>query len=301
MAFALAAMSSAGGKAQRLEVYNDVVTSSAYENSDGEHLGNGYMDKVTVKYEFPISSATDNEGGRILWRGIVRGFYAHLENNGAASSYNPDDMLNANVNVMHVRPLKGRWSLIATAGLCIHTAFHDFTWRDVILNGAAIFSYSHSRRLDYGIGAAITTAYGWPLVLPMPYVRWRNGSPSENVKGTWEIDFNMMGAVQASAATWLTEDMKLNIEAFRMESMAANHKVDGDWKVYSSTTMRSGLRPELKIGKTGMLSLAAGVVWRRGTSLADRSYSGFFKNFNHNRRRHFGPAMYISVGYNAGL
>lgn len=288
--------------AQKLTVENEVVTSSAYEDSKDNRLGNGYIDKVSVTYDMPLSMRLTEDKKPVMWRAFVRGFYGHAENNGAAAVYNPDDILNATVNVMHIRPIGERWTLMATAGIGIHSTFDDFTWRDVFANAAAVFSYRHNANLDYGVGVAAITTYGWPIVLPMPYVRYHStqtqGRPTP---GTWEFDINFMGRAQLTASTWLTPRLKLNIDGLDMQSMHANVKYDGKWKVYTTTTAQSGIRPELTLGKKSTLSLAAGIVWRRTTNLADRSYAGFFKSFNHNRRRHFGRAAYITVGYSTRL
>lgn len=288
--------------AQRIEVSNEIVTSSDYEDSHDTHLGNGYMDKLKVGCELPLSAHLTADKQLVVWRAVVGAVYGRQWNNGAACLYNPDDVLNATVNIIHLRPLKGRWSLLATAGMGVHTAFDDMTARDIMVNAAAIFCYRHDSRLSYGVGVATMNTYGWPLILPMPYVRYQN-TPAEGrpIVGAWDFDINFMGRMQFTAGTWLTEALKLNIDGFNMESLHANVRVDGDYKVYNTTTWKSGLRPELAVGKNGRLSVAAGVVWRRSSSYADRSWAGFFKSFNHNRRRAYGRAAYVTIGYTTKL
>lgn len=287
----------ASAGAQTLELTNEVIASSDYTDSHDNVLGNGWIDRLHAIYDFPISMHLTDDRRPIVWRGVVRGTYSYMQNNGAAAVYNPDNILNATANVMHIRPIASRWTLIATAGVGIHTAFDALTWRDFAVNAAAIFSYKYSEQLDYGIGAALVTTYGWPLVLPMPYLRWHNGGDTgAPTPGTWVFDVNFMGHIQATASTWLTQDVSLMVNIFEMESTFANVKMDGKWKVYSSTTMQSSVCPSLRLGP-GKLSAALGVAWRRGTRISDRSYSGFFKGFNHNRRRNFGTAVYVSLGY----
>lgn len=287
--------------AQTLEVSNAVISSSDYTDSRDNVLGNGWIDQLRASYTFPISTRLTDDKKPVVWRGVLRGTYSHLANNGMAAAYNPDNILNATANVMHIRPIASQWTLIATAGVGIHTAFDDITWRDISVNAAAIFSYKHSYKLDYGIGAALITTYGWPLVLPMPYVRWHSGAATEAPKpGTWGFDVNFMGHFQAVASTYLTKDIALKVNLLEMESTFANMKTDGKWKVYSSTTMQSSVCPSLRLA-SGTLSAAFGVAWQRSTRISDRSYSGFFKGFNHNRRRDFGTAVYVSVGYSTPL
>ena len=291
-----------GARAQQLEISNEIITSSEYKDSKDNHVGNGYMDKVSATYSFPISMKLTEDKKPVMWRGVVRGFYGRMENSRSVAAYNPDDIFNATVNIMHIRPIGSRWMLMATAGVGIHTTFDNVTGRDIFVNAAAVFSYKHSDNLDYGVGVAAMTTYGWPLVLPMPYVRWHDGqNGGRPVPGTWAFDLNFMGRIQAVASTWLTDRVKLNIDAFDMESLHANIRQDGRWKVYNTTTMQSGVRPELVLGRNSSLSVAVGIVWRRTTCVADRSYSGFFKSFNHNRRRHFGRAAYLTVGYSTRL
>lgn len=288
--------------AQKLEVSNEIVTSSDYEDSHDNHLGNGYMDKLKVGFEMPLSVRFTEDKRPIIWQAMVGAAYGRQWNNGAAQQYNPDEVLNASVNIIHVRPLRGRWTMLATVGAGVHTTFDDTSARDIFVNAAAIFSYRHDKRLSYGVGVALTNTYGWPLVLPMPYLRYGNSQTGDKpVVGAWDFDINFMGRIQFTAGTWLSERIKLNIDGLNMESLHANVKSDGDYKVYNTTTMRSGLRPELTIGKKGRLMLAAGIVWRRSSSLADRSWAGFFKSFNHNRRRSYGRAGYISIGYSTKI
>lgn len=288
--------------AQKIEVSNEIVSSSDFEDSHDNHLGNGYMDKLKVGFDMPLSVKFTQDKQPIMWRIMAGAVYGRQSTNGEAKEYNPDDIFNATVNVMHIRPLKGRWSLLATVGAGLHTTFDDTSARDIFINAAAIFSYRHDQRLSYGVGVALTNTFGWPLILPMPYVRYQAAAAGgKPVVGAWDFDVNFMGRMQFTAGTWLTERLKLNIDGFNMENLHANVKVDGDYKVYSMSTWKSGVRPELTIGKKGCLMLAAGWVWRRSVGLADRSWAGFFKSFNRNRRHTFGRSGYITIGYSTKL
>lgn len=280
--------------AQQLEVTNETVTSSTLEDSDENPYGSGWTDKVTVRYSFPIETKESTNDQSVVWRGNAVYTYAHLTNNGLADDYNPDDMFSAHLNVMNMRPLGGRWRLIWFADVGIVTAFDDFTARDIVVAGGAVFAYTHDKSLSYGVGAALSTVYGAPIILPVPYVHYQSST-------AWVFDINMLGRIQATASRSIGKRVRLNIDIYKIEGMSANIKRGGDWKLYNSTTMKSGVSPELDLGEYGSAFLSAGVAWRRTTSIADRSYKGFFKSFNHKRRKKFGAAVDFCIGYKCTL
>lgn len=272
------------------EITNEIVSSSDLENVDDEVLGSGWADHVRASVTFPIHFAECDSNPRIIWRGNVTGTYTYLHNDGGAKLYNPDEVYTLHTSLINMRPLGGRWSFMGVVNLGFSGIGEGFNLRDIVLNAGAIFAYNHSRTTSYGFCAFLFTRYGVPIIFPFPFYRYT----SEN---EWQFDIGILGRIQAVAKRKYSEKFTLGIDMLSIESTASNVYVEGKWKVYSTSTMKSAVCPEFSLGEWGTLTVEAGVAWRRSTTLSDRSYSGFFKNFNHRYRRVFRTAADIEVGY----
>lgn len=275
--------------AQKLDLNAEFTTCSALEDYEENHHGSGSLMRLSGKYDFMISRAADEAGRPVLWTGTVRAAYGQLSNHGEAAALYPDELLDASVNITHIRPLSGRWSVLISAGVGIYSDLEKFSGNQVLANGAAIFAYRMSRSLDLGVGVGLTNSYGVPMVLPMPYLRW-------NYAGRFELNVNMVGMVNISGAMRVNQQLKINLDLCDIESVTAITKVDGKWRVFGSTSSKTAIRPEYRMGRA-TLHLSVGCAWRRSASVTKRSFKDFFHSFNHKRRNTFNPALAIEAGY----
>ena len=285
---AMAAMAVAA-PAQKLELNAGVTTCSTLEDVDDAPHGSGSVAKLSGKFDFFISRSADEAGRPIIWTGTVRTAYGHLSNHGEAAELYPDEMFDASVNVSHVRPLAGKWSMMISAGIGVYSDLDRLSGRNLLANGAAVFVYRVNRSLDVGGGIGLTNAYGVPMVLPMPFLRWATG-------GKFELKINMIGRASVTGAMRLNERARLNFDFLSVESMSAITRIDGKYKVFGVTSDRSAIRPEYQLGKA-TVHLAVGCTWRRSMRLTNRSFKDFFYSFNHKRRYTHRPALWLEAGY----
>lgn len=281
-------------KAQQVEVSGGMLTSSKFEDSDGNEYGKGSMQQYNIKYTHPISSRLSDDGRPIAWSATFAGTYNRLDNKGLAAQYNPDDILNASLIVSHLRPIAARWSIIATVGVGICGATKDIGWRSVLFNGSCLFVYKASNTVSLGGGVGLTNAYGAPMVVPMAYLRWQTG-------GSTTFDLTFVNGVKAVAAHKFTPRFSLAWNVLDMSTLMAIVKVGDKNKVYSNIMLRSTLQPSVRLGKKSSLYLAAGANLVRTRKLTDRSIKYMFKLPDHADKRHFAPAACFAVGYKYGF
>lgn len=275
--------------AQKLELELESTTCSGLENSDGEDLGSGSLLRLSGKYDQMLSRSVDEIGRPVMWMGTVQASYSELSNHGEAAELYPDEIFEASVNVTHIRPLSGRWSVIISAGVGIYTTIDDFSGKDILFNGGAMFSYHKSSNLDLGVGVGLTNSYGVPMILPIPFLKWSS-------LGRYEFNVMMMGRPKVSAAMRVDEQLKLNLDLIEIEGSTAVVKVDGKRKIFSQMSTKTAFRPEYKVGRS-VVNVSIGCTWQRGARITNRSLKAFFKSFNHRSSNRFDPAWSVSAGY----
>jgi len=207
---------------------------------------------------------------------------------------NPDRILNLNFSVTHIRPLSGKWYLIATLGGGIYAEPDAIVARSLLANGGAIFVYRLRKNLDVGIGVGLTNSFGVPIIMPMSFINWKSA-------GNFEINVNVSSGMEISASTRLKDRLKVKLVGIEMDGMSAVMDVEGKSMIYASTSMKSYLSPELKIGKLSTLYIDAGGTWTRSVNFTKRSFKGFIDNFKNNRKLNFGTTGYLAVGFRYGF
>lgn len=273
----------------------DYMPGSSLRDESGNKYGSGSMMVVSGRYNLPISVKHDEKGRLVAWSATLNGAYGTLDNKGQARELNPDKIVNASLNISHVRPLSDRWSIIASIGGGIYAPQHEVTAKSVLANGGVIFAYRLRKNLDLGFGAGLTNSYGIPMVLPMIYFSWRNA-------GKYELMVDMSSGMKVSAATWLGKRLKIELVGIDMDGMAAVMEVDGKSKIYSTVMMRSYVSPSYRLGKKTSVYLGIGGNWIRGISTSDRSLKGFLDNFKDNKEDpYFGVTPRFTAGVRYGF
>lgn len=277
------------GSAQQLEIQAETIACTDIEDHDGNSYGSGSLFKLSARGNANLSMSIDSLRRPTVWNLAGRATYGHLANHGQARTLYPDQMLNAGVNLTHIRPLRGRWSLMAMAGVGLYTTIDELAWRDLLVNAGLIFCRTVNPNLTIGVGAALTNTYGAPMILPIPYVRW-------TCAGRFEFGVNMIGLASVWGAMKIDDRLKLNLDFFEIESLSAVRRMNHHTYVVGMTGIRSAIRPEWLMGQSS-LSLSVGVEWNRSLRSTKRDWSGFFHTFNRNNRRTFNPAPDISLAY----
>lgn len=261
-----------------------------FTDADGEKLGKANQVQVKGRYSFPIYSRKNKDGQSVAWSATVNGMYARMNNSGTAAEINPEELVNANLNVTHLRPLSRNWYLLASVGVGIYAEPDIISMQSVLANGAVIFVYKLRENLHVGVGAGLTNSYGVPLVMPMGFLRW-------NTSGCYEFNAEMANSLKLSVARQFTSSFRMTLVPIEMDGISAVLKnADGD-KIYGNTTMKAYLRPEWTWSKGGSVYLDIGGTLLSTVRLSNRSFKGFFDTFgNDDNKYRFGIAPRIVGG-----
>lgn len=277
-------------------VETEYLSTSDMNDKQGNCHGRGDMLRVKGRYTLPISVKINERRQPTAWSATLSASYAALGGKGEARSLNPDEIINASLNISHTRPLSARWQLIASLGAGIYAAPDEFAWRSVLANGAAIFAYKLSDNLCVGMGLGLTNSYGVPMVMPMGYVSWRTN-------GDVKVQVEMAGRMSVKASTMFGKRFGLELTAIEIDCMSAVRRIDGHTKIYSTTMMRSSLSPTFLLSKKVKLRLGIGGTWQRTAKVSDRSLKELFNSFSGDNKDkyHFRPTMRLSAGISYNL
>ena len=257
----------------------------------GNEYGSGSLMMVSGRYNLPLSVRHDDKGRLVAWSATVNAAYGVFHNKGQARELNPDNLLNASLNISHIRPLSDKWSIIASVGGGVYAPLDGVSMKTLLANGAIIFVYKLRKNLDLGIGAGLTNSYGIPMILPMMYFSWRNA-------GRYELKVDMSSGMKVSVATWLNKKLKLELTALDMDGMSAVMEVDGKSKIYSTVMLRSYISPSYQLSRKTAVYLGVGGNWIRGISMSDRSLKGFLNNFKNDEDEPcFRQTLRLTVGF----
>lgn len=267
----------------------DYLSTSDMNDKAGNNYGKGDMLKVKGRYTLPLSLKMNELHQPTAWSLTLSAAYATMNNKGKAIKLNPDEIVNASLNVSHTRPLSDHWQLIASVGAGVYAAPNEIAWRSILANGAAIFAYKFSDYLSAGIGMGLTNSYGVPMVLPMGYLVWRTNG---NVK----VNVDMASGMTVRASTMLCKGFGLELTAIEIDGMSAVRRIDGESKIYSTMMMRSTLSPTFYLSRKTKIRLGIGGTWLRSVRMSDRSLKDFFKSFGDDEGKyHYKPAMRVNL------
>ena len=294
LTFLLLSLAAVGCFAQGV-IKTEYMPSSSFKDEAGNKLGSGDLLKVSGAYTLPFSLKQNASGQPIMWSASVSGAYAVLNNKDMVLDMHPDEVLNANLSLTHVRPISKKWYMIASVGGGVYSAPDAITWESVLVNGAIIFVYKCRKNLDLGIGAGVTNSFGVPIAMPMFFLNWQ-------LSGNYEVNVNLSSGMEISGAVRLGKRFKLRLVAMEMDGMSSVMDVDGKSMIYASAMIRSYLRPEYKIGEKSCLFLGVGGNWLRSADLTKRTLKGFANSmFKDKEETNFYPTVYLSAGLKWGF
>lgn len=271
-------------------IHTDYFSSSSFKDNSGNKKGSGSLMILSGRYTLPLSVKLNETGQITAWSATLNCRYGILNNEAEAKRLNPDNILNSSINISHVRPLKNKWSMLASLGCGIYAAPNNITFKSVLANGALIFIYKLRDNLSIGVGGALTNSYGIPLILPIGILNWKNS-------GKYEIKVDMSSGLNLSAATWLNKNVKFELTAIELDGMSSIVNIGGKSKIYSTTMIKSYAGPSFHISKQADIYFGIGVNWRRSSKISDRSLSGFFDNFKDSENKHhYGASLRVVAG-----
>lgn len=124
----------------------------------------------------------------------------------------PYQTMNLSANVLHLRPLRSRWSWLMALGLGTYTPENRLSSiaiaENVIANGALLFIWHHNKRLQIGAGTLVNTLFGYPMAFPTAFIDYKGEKWS-----AWANKGNFLEDGKAAVGYRFNEFFELNLLA----------------------------------------------------------------------------------------
>ncbi len=287
----VSAMTLTASAQHKTEVKSEFIGQSNMLDGDGNKVGEGWFEKLTVSYTVPMKVHLDSLMRPIMWLSNIQGNYAWLNNKNGAEQFAPDRIMSVSYSVTHFRPLRGKWSIAASLGLGLYGKPEHLSGHSLMASGLLSFYYQFNPRLSLSFGGALTTSYGSPLFIPLMGIDYKN-------QRGLQVFMGMTNGYEIYAQQQVTPWLKVRLTGMRADGLPGDVRTDVGHRVYSSTAMKSNLAPIFRLGKRGELNVAAELVYSRNCNITEYSYKAFWKNMTTNfDKKHFRPTWGVSAIY----
>lgn len=274
----------------------EYIGSSGFRDADNKKVGGkGDMKVIQGGVNIPVSMKMDENNHPTAWMVGLGASYASMDNKDL-SEYMESQIFNAQLAVSYIRPLSKRWSLLASAGVGLFMNTGSFAyarWDHVMGVGMAAAIWHLRDNLDLGMGVALNTSFGYPMVFPALFVDWR-------LEGRYMVNVSMMDGVEISGGMQLYKLLRLKLVG-SMNGMLAFVERDGKDKIFTQQYITTGLQPELTITKSLSVPITVGLSAYRAAFYDDRTLKAMFKSMDREYDPHFSPAFYTSIAVKYGF
>ncbi|WP_313002587.1 DUF6268 family outer membrane beta-barrel protein [Chryseobacterium gleum] len=252
------------------ELKTEYIPASNYIRPEDSTKTNSKSDfkRVDLNLSIPLSVKKDTDGKVRAWSMLLSGSYAKMAHKNYETRLFPDEMLNAQVGIQHMRPLGKKWSMMMTASVGVYTDLEKVDFDDVLGQGGILFIRHFNPNLSLGAGPVLTTAFGVPMILPWIYFDWKTNG---------KIKFNINFPEGMEAGYLFSEKFALKA-VVELNGMTAERNINGKSMLLGYQQITAGLRPELKINDKLTLRLTAGTAILRSFSENDRKISSIFRD-----------------------
>ncbi|MFH6995785.1 DUF6268 family outer membrane beta-barrel protein [Flavobacterium sp. FlaQc-48] len=231
--------------------------------------------RAQIAFEVPLSLEMDQYNHPRLWSVFLNGSYARMEN----KNYEiqdlpvdfqggfPNELLNAQIGVKHLRSISSSWSLLVMASVGVYTDMVEINKDDVLIQGGVLFIKQFNPNLALGLGPVLTNSFGVPMVLPGIYFNWES-------KGALHFKITFPEGLELGYRMSDTFDLKAVVE---LSGMTAETKVRNKSMLLGYQQIIAGLRPQIKFGEHWTLEPTAGTTLLRSFSTTNRKIKDIFK------------------------
>lgn len=235
-------------------------------------------------------------GRPVLWMGSLTAKFVEY---GADRRLKPllpaEQMINTGMTFTHVRPLSERWNFIGAFGFSLHALSDYVRWGSLTTHGGAIFTYMLDKGMDIGVGLGMTSNYGFPLILPMPYFSWKR-------PGKYAVTLNVSGLPRFTISTQLSPKLSLTLHAIEWDNISALVRTEEGRRLFTSTSLSSSLGVEHKLSKHWSWHLGVGSCWYNTLKLTERNWSGFWDSITGDTpKMKFKHSLRFSAGVNYSM
>ncbi|RRD02657.1 DUF6268 family outer membrane beta-barrel protein [Prevotella sp. OH937_COT-195] len=277
----------------QIQLKSEYISASAYKDEKGNRIGGkGDLHTFEGSVKLPLSVKEDRNGKLTAWIVTLDGTYASMNNKEMPRYFTVKELMNAQLGMMHMRPLNEKWSVLAILGAGIYTAdLNKVSGSSFLGQGGVLFIRHVNKNFDWGAGVALNNALGYPMIFPSLYMDWK-------IEGKYKFKLSMYNTFKAEIGTQFSKNFKLGILAESKGLMAAVGE-NGNNKYFVMQYGYIGIQPEFKIGKNFFIPIVGGIVASRETYFRSRTLKAFFSSKDD--YPHFGVSPYFSIGIRYGL
>ena len=281
-----------------------IGNSEFYDAVADTNTGNGSAMIYSAGAMVPLSmqaSAEDDPYKRATISGLaLNGTFVKMDNhNFPIGKELPSQVMNLGATVLHLRPLKERWSMLIALGIGSYTPENRLSAiridENVLANGALVFIWHWRPNLEIGGGVALNNSFGYPMVFPALYLKYKGGFSDK-----FTIDINLLDGTKVAFGYDYSENLSLKLVA-NIGGYSAYLRRNGQKEMFSSQTFFVGLEPEFKLGKHISIPVTFGGSFIRSGRYRERTLSAMFASEAKNedgsaRSSVFLPALYFAAG-----
>ena len=281
-----------------------ISNSEFYDAVADTNTGNGSAMIYSAGAMVPISmqaSAEDDPYKRAtIWGVALSGTFVKMDNqNFPIGKELPSQVMNLGATALHLRPLKERWSMLMALGIGSYTPENRLSAiridENVLANGALVFIWHWRPNLEIGGGVALNNSFGYPMVFPALYLKYKGGFSDK-----FTIDVSLLDGTKVAFGYDYSENLSLKLVA-NIGGYSAYLRRNGQKEMFSSQTFFVGLEPEFKLGKHISIPVTFGGSFIRSGRYRARTLSAMFASEAKNedgsaRSSVFLPALYFAAG-----
>lgn len=281
-----------------------ISNSEFYDAVADTNTGNGsamiYSAGAMVPLSMQASAEDDPYKRATIWGVALSGTFVKMDNhNFPIGKELPSQVMNLGATALHLRPLKERWSMLMALGIGSYTPENRLSairiGENVLANGALVFVWHWRPNLEIGGGVALNNSFGYPMVFPALYLKYKGGFSDK-----FTIDINLLDGTKVAFGYDYSENLSLKLVA-NIGGYSAYLRRNGQKEMFSSQTFFVGLEPEFKLGKHISIPVTFGGSFIRSGRYRERTLSAMFASEAKNedgsaRSSVFLPALYFAAG-----
>ena len=289
----------------QISVKTEYISNSEFYDAVADtNTGNGsamiYSAGAMVPLSMQASAEDDPYKRATIWGVALNGTFVKMDNqNFPIGKELPSQVMNLGATALHLRPLKERWSMLMALGIGSYTPENRLSairiGENVLANGALVFIWHWRPNLEIGGGVALNNSFGYPMVFPALYLKYKGGFSDK-----FTIDINLLDGTKVAFGYDYSENLSLKLVA-NIGGYSAYLRRNGQKEMFSSQTFFVGLEPEFKLGKHISLPVTFGGSFIRSGRYRERTLSAMFASEAKNedgsaRSSVFLPALYFAAG-----
>ena len=281
-----------------------IGNSEFYDAVANTNTGNGSAMIYSAGAMVPLSMQAPEEDDPYqrptLWGVALSGTFVKMDNdNFPIGKELPSQVMNLGATALHLRPLKERWSMLMALGIGSYTPENRLSAiridENVLANGALVFIWHWRPNLEIGGGVALNNSFGYPMVFPALYLKYKGGFSDK-----FTIDVSLLDGTKVAFGYDYSENLSLKLVA-NIGGYSAYLRRNGQKEMFSSQTFFVGLEPEFKLGKHISIPVTFGGSFIRSGRYRARTLSAMFASEAKNedgsaRSSVFLPALYFAAG-----